>query len=266
MAHPVTFAATPVATRWFLGVPFQPVPLDEAVGRIVARGDGAPFAYLSTPNAQHVVALARGDARYAAAHDGAWLVTNDSAILRLLARWLFGFDLPQAAGSDITAALVAGLIDPDDAISIIGGSPRMEAMLRERLGWRNVRRHTPPMGFTDIPGALEACVDFIAANPARFVFIVMGAPRSEQVALAAAARGDCTGTALAVGSALDFSLGIVARAPRWARALSIEWLYRLAQNPRAHWRRVVLESLPVLGIALRARLARDPGAAHRRRP
>src|SRR5262249_43159527 len=100
----------PPARRWFLGVPFTPVGLAEAAARIAAPPPGAPFVFVTTPNAHHTVSCARGDKRFSVAHDKAWLVLNDSRILRLLSHRLFGQELPMAAGSDLTVELFRSYI------------------------------------------------------------------------------------------------------------------------------------------------------------
>jgi N-acetylglucosaminyldiphosphoundecaprenol N-acetyl-beta-D-mannosaminyltransferase len=69
-------------------------------------------------------------------------------------------------------------------------------------------------------------------------------------------HGGAVGTALCIGSSLLFVTGVVRRAPLLFRRLNAEWAYRLMQNPRGHARRVFLESLPVLWIALKALLGR----------
>jgi N-acetylglucosaminyldiphosphoundecaprenol N-acetyl-beta-D-mannosaminyltransferase len=50
------------------------------------------------------------------------------------------------------------------------------------------------------------------------------------------------------GRAVDFLSGARLRAPRWLQKLSLEWAYRLAQEPRRLWRRYLLDSPKVLGI------------------
>jgi exopolysaccharide biosynthesis WecB/TagA/CpsF family protein len=240
--------------RWFLGIHFTPFTLADAVARIAARPPGSPFVYVSTPNAQHVVAIRRGDRRFAAAHDNAWLVLNDSRIINLLSRRLFGEDLPVAAGSDLTARLFRDYIRADDAITVIGGSEEVERRLREQFGLRELARYDPPMGFYHDPAEIERCVDFILAHPARYVFLAVGAPQSEVVACHVLRRGGAVGTGLCVGSSLHFVTGVVRRAPAIFQRLHAEAAYRLMQNPRRHARRVFVESLPVLWIALRTRL------------
>lgn len=248
-------AAAPAvpARAWFLGVPLTPLGLQDTAACIAARPVGAPFAFVSTPNAQHVVFTEGGDRRFAAAHDAAWLVVNDSSILSLLARRLFGRTLPKAAGSDLTALMFREHIRPDDAITVIGGSDEVERRLRAQFGLQVLHRYDPPMGFYRDPAEIERCVDFILAHPARYVFLAVGAPQSEMVACRVLQRGGAVGTGLCVGSSLHFVTGVVRRAPMLFQRLNIEWAYRMMQNPRRHTRRVFVESLPVLWIALKYR-------------
>lgn len=251
----------PPSRKWFLGVPFTPLGLADAASRIAARPLGAPFAFVTTPNAHHTVCCARGDKRFSAAHDKAWLVLNDSRILRLLSHRLFGRELPMAAGSDLTVELFRNYIHPEDAITVIGGSDEVERRLRTQFGMRLLARFNPPMGFYKDPAEVERCVDFILQHPARYVFLAVGSPQSEVVACRLLDRGGAIGTALCIGSSLLFVTGVVQRAPRIFRSLNAEWAYRLMQNPRGHARRVFVDSLPVLWLALKVYV----GRAHERR-
>jgi exopolysaccharide biosynthesis WecB/TagA/CpsF family protein len=211
--------------------------------------------FVTTPNAQHAVSVAAGDTRFSIAHEKSWLTLNDSSILVLLSRWLFGRDLPKAAGSDLTAVLICDHIRPTDSITILGGSDEVEARLRIKFGLRDLARYNPRMGFYNDPAEIERGVDFLLAHPARYVFLAVGAPQSELVACRLLERGCATGTGLCIGSSLHFVTGVVKRAPLIFQRLNAEWAYRLMQNPRRHVRRVFLQSLPVLWIAMKARFS-----------
>ncbi|MEI5604007.1 hypothetical protein, partial [Streptomyces brasiliscabiei] len=72
-----------VAQDWFLGVEIANLDTVEAAAVIAARDPGLPFAYVVTPNAQHMVILDGGkDPAFARAYDGAWLRLCDSQIMR----------------------------------------------------------------------------------------------------------------------------------------------------------------------------------------
>ncbi|NUB08137.1 WecB/TagA/CpsF family glycosyltransferase [Azospirillum sp. Vi22] len=244
------------------GVAITRLDVAGAARAIAGRAPGEPFAYVVTPNAQHVVRLHRGDdARFRAAYDGAWLRLCDSQIMRHLSRRLFRKPLPSASGSDLTAHLFAHVITPDDTVTVIGGNDELERRLRDRFGLTRLARHEPPMGFSADPREIERCVRFVLDHPARFVFLAVGAPQSECLSLAIRNTGQATGVGLCVGSSLLFVTGLVERAPPLFRRLALEWLYRLAQNPRGHARRVFVDSLPLLGIALSAWWSEQRGQA-----
>ena len=251
--------------RWFLGIPLTPLNLRETAERVVARPEGEPFVFVTTPNAQHTVQVAAGDQRFFTAHDMAWLVVNDSSILSLLSKLLFDLPLPKAAGSDLTALLFREYIQPDDAITVIGATDEVETRLRSRFHLRTLARYDPPMGFYNNPADIEKCVDFILAHPARYVFLAVGAPQSEVVACRVLQRGGAVGTGLCIGSSLHFVTGVVRRAPAIFQRMHMEWAYRMMQNPRRHARRVFVESFPVLWIALKYRLNPRLRRSHERR-
>jgi N-acetylglucosaminyldiphosphoundecaprenol N-acetyl-beta-D-mannosaminyltransferase len=54
-----------------------------------------------------------------------------------------------------------------------------------------------------------------------------------------------------VGGSLDFIAGKVRRAPQWMSASGLEWLFRLAQEPRRMWRRYLVRDPKFLLIVLR---------------
>ncbi len=261
MDAPTTAAGFPV--RWFLGVPFTPLTLEQAADAIVARDPAAPFAYVCTPNAQHVVNADQGNRLFSAAQEEAWMVLNDSKIIGLLAARMFHAPMPVAPGSDLTALLLRRHVTPEDTVTVIGGNAEVESRLRSMFGLRHISRHDPPMGFYRDPAGIERCVDFIVAHPARYVFLAVGAPQSETIARRTVARGGATGVGLCIGSSLHFATGVVRRAPQIFRTLHAEALYRLLLNPRRHARRVFVESLPVLAIA--RRIARQNPPDHVRR-
>ncbi len=52
--------------------------------------------------------------------------------------------------------------------------------------------------------------------------------------------------AMGVGGLFDFYSGRIPRAPQWMRELSLEWFYRLYQEPRRMWRRYLVGNVVFL--------------------
>lgn len=239
---------------WFLNSAFDNIDFDTALERISARDPAAPFAFVVTPNVDHLVRLRR-DRVLAPLYAQAWLTVCDSKVLELMAA-LSGEDVDVTPGSDLTGAVFEHAVQPDEPITIIGGRASVIEAVKARYGLSDVRWHQPPMGLRDDPDAIEACARFIAENPSRFVFLCVGSPQQEMIAEACLRRGDCTGTGLCVGAALDFLSGQVERAPEWMREARLEWLHRLIKQPRRLWRRYLVDGPKIAFIWWEWRRAR----------
>ena len=57
---------------------------------------------------------------------------------------------------------------------------------------------------------------------------------------------------IGVGGSFDVLAGFIKRAPRWAQAAGLEWLWRLLMEPRKLWKRYFTTNM-------RIHLARGPG-------
>lgn len=240
----------------FLDLEFSGLNLDGALDAISVRASlDLPFAYVATPNVDHVVGLANEPGRRAL-YDSAWLLLNDSRVLKGLARKA-KIDLPLAPGSDIAAHLFETVIDKYEPITIIGGDRDSIETLKRIYGLRDVRWHEPPMGLKHKPGAVVRAAAFAAAQPSRFTFICVGAPQQEMIAYAIAQRGDARGVGLCVGAALDFLTGHATRAPHWMRQFGLEWLHRLVSEPGRMWKRYLVTGPKVFSLfaAWRASIA-----------
>lgn len=249
-------AARIASTVNFLDLEFSGFDLDTATDAVAVRASlDLPFAYVATPNVDHVVGLAAEPARRAL-YDKAWLLLNDSRVLRSLAARA-GLDLPVATGADLVERLLGSVIDRREPVTIIGGDARGIAELKRRYGLADVRWHSPPMNLKRKPQAIVEAAAFAAAQRARFTFICVGAPQQELIAYAIAQRGDAAGVGLCCGAALDFLCGRASRAPKWMRAAGLEWLHRLVTEPARLWRRYLVDGPKVFSLfaAWRASMA-----------
>lgn len=240
----------------FLNLRFDALDFDAALDAIAARASlDAPFAYVTTPNVDHVVKLAKEPPRRAL-YERAWLTLNDSRILAGLARRA-DLDLPAVPGSDLAEALFERVIDRREPITIIGGDAGMIAELKRRYRLTDVRWCDAPMDLKKNPEAIVEAATFAVRQRARFTFICVGAPQQEMIAYAISLQAGASGVGLCVGAALDFLTGRMQRAPRWMRASGLEWLHRLLNEPKRLWRRYLVDGPYVFSLfrAWRAEMA-----------
>ena len=73
---------------------------------------------------------------------------------------------------------------------------------------------------------------------AGLVFVGLGCPKQEL--WMQLHRDKVKAVMLGVGAAFDFHAGTLRRAPRWMRDHGLEWLHRLAKEPRRLWRRYLV--------------------------
>ena len=82
------------------------------------------------------------------------------------------------------------------------------------------------------------------------MLVALGAPKQELFsdAIAESVR---PAVLVGCGGTLDFIAGKVRRAPAWMSKSGLEWLYRLAQEPRRMWKRYLVRDPKFLLILAR---------------
>jgi N-acetylglucosaminyldiphosphoundecaprenol N-acetyl-beta-D-mannosaminyltransferase len=83
-------------------------------------------------------------------------------------------------------------------------------------------------------------VEAIAASGCRVLFVGLGCPKQER--WMARMQGRIPAVMIGVGAAFDFLAGTKRKAPSWMQGAGLEWLFRLAAEPRRLWRRYLLNN------------------------
>ena len=240
---------TPATIR-LLDVDFENRGLEEVLEILLARPRHARFAYVVTPNADHIERLSRMPS-LKAAYRGAMFCLLDSQVIGLCADRLGLRRPPVVTGADLTAALLSRL--DGRRVAVLGMTAQTVATLQDRYPRIGFLHHQPPMGLLhDLP-AFRRARDFIRDNEADFIFFAVGSPVQELLAYAIAMRRDTTGTGLCIGGALDYCAGTMRRAPLWMRRRGLEWFYRLLQEPwRLAGRYLITDPKVLLYLAIEA--------------
>ncbi|CCQ13637.1 putative N-acetylglucosaminyldiphosphoundecaprenol N-acetyl-beta-D-mannosaminyltransferase [Rhodococcus sp. AW25M09] len=97
-----------------------------------------------------------------------------------------------------------------------------------------VGSYSPPFGPLD-ETFYERSVEAISPCSPNFVWVALGAPKQD-FASAELSRRLQVSTA-GVGAAFDFLAGTASEAPEWIRNSGLEWVFRLATEPRRLWKR-----------------------------
>jgi N-acetylglucosaminyldiphosphoundecaprenol N-acetyl-beta-D-mannosaminyltransferase len=198
------------------------------------------FGYVVTPNVDHLIRY-HDDPKFQEQYANASYVLLDSRFLSHIFRAAKGKRIRVCTGSDLTAGLFSQIIEPTDSIVLIGGSDEQARLLAQTYGLKSLHHYNPPMGFIRDPQEVEACLRFAEAHsPFRFCFIAVGAPQQEMFAQLLKRRRLARGLALCIGASINFMTGREQRAPLWMQRLGLEWMYRLALDPRRLARRYLV--------------------------
>lgn len=227
-----------------------------AIEQLCAKGEGG---YVVTPNVDHVV-LAEKDPQLVEAYARASLSLVDGKPLVWLSQAM-GTPLPEKiSGSDLARPLAARAAQKGLSVFFLGakegvGRRAADVLVAENPGLRVAGVLSPPLGFEKDEGQNADVVRAIRESGANLVFVALGAPKQE---LWMARHSDVLAPAvlLGVGGTLDFIAGEVKRAPSWMSDAGLEWLYRLAQEPRRMAGRYLVRDRAFAGIALRSILSR----------
>ncbi|MFT6775693.1 MAG: N-acetylglucosaminyldiphosphoundecaprenol N-acetyl-beta-D-mannosaminyltransferase [Paracoccaceae bacterium] len=227
----------------------------DAVEARLAAGEG--FA-VATINLDHMVKL-RNDPSFRDAYAGqTHVVADGNPVVWLCA--LAGRKVDLVPGSELVGPLCALAARMGAPLALLGANDETLAAAAERLeadhpGLKVVARIAPPYGFDPTGPGADACLDQLAASGARLCLLALGAPKQE--ILAARARTHVPGCGfVSVGAGVDFVTGAQVRAPAWVRRLTLEWLWRMASDPRRLAGRYLGCAAILPGLAIRAIAAR----------
>jgi N-acetylglucosaminyldiphosphoundecaprenol N-acetyl-beta-D-mannosaminyltransferase len=227
----------------------------DEIERLVDSGKGGS---VFTPNVDHVVQVEKNLA-LRAAYDDVDLSLVDGQPLVWASR-LLGAPLPQKiSGSDLVMPLMRRAAERQWRVYLIGGPPGVGEdagrILREQLGVTITGIDAPRVGPDGVAIDESAVLARIQEVRPHIVLAAFGAPKQELFMHRVAVQLR-PAVALGIGASLDFIAGRVKRAPHWMSQSGLEWLFRLAQEPRRLARRYLVED-PKFALVL-LRTLREP--------
>lgn len=142
-------------------------------------------------------------------------------------------------GPDLTLSVCATAERLGVPVGFHGGRPGVLTFLTDAL---RIRFPNLKIAYADSPPFRPLTADEDAAavaainqSGARILFVGLGCPKQER--WMSAHRGHVRAVMLGVGAAFDFHAGAIRQAPAWIQRAGLEWMFRLAMEPRRLWRR-----------------------------
>jgi len=229
------------------GTGFDRLTEDEVVSIVrdaLERGAGGR---IMTPNVD-ILRQAQVDAGVRAYLADADLVVADGMPLVWASR-LEGHPLPaRVTGASLVWSLAYGAAAHGRSVFILGAQPDVAALAADRLRATIPEVtvagvHSPPFGFESSVEEGQKIVAALTAARPDVVFVALGFPKQERL-MAELAPQFPGAWFIGCGGSIDFVAGRTLRAPRLVQRIGLEWVFRLAQEPRRLFRRYVIDDLP----------------------
>jgi N-acetylglucosaminyldiphosphoundecaprenol N-acetyl-beta-D-mannosaminyltransferase len=248
--RPVSKAGTRVE---LLGCPIDGVTLTEAVARVdEAVVTRRPCQHVSINAAKLVRFQSEPELRDAVL--SCELVTADGQAVVWAARVLRRPLPERVAGIDLMEALLEVAPRREYRVFLLGARSEVVAAAAREIERRHpgvaiVGTHHGYFGSEES----ERVVAEVAAAAPDILFVALETPAKE-IFLARHRDRLAVPFAMGVGGAFDVLAGVRRRAPVWMQNVGLEWLYRLAQDPRRLARRYLVGNTRFTWLVLREAL------------
>jgi N-acetylglucosaminyldiphosphoundecaprenol N-acetyl-beta-D-mannosaminyltransferase len=217
---------------------------------VLRLGQARQSSYVCLANV-HMVIEAHMGKTFADIVTGADIVTPDGMPLTKALKFLYGLDQERVEGMRLLPDLVAAAEKEGLSVYFYGTTVEvLEGILRrvalEHPQLKIAGAHSPP--FREL-AALEQEEDVVRINAsgAQIVFVSLGCPKQE--VWMARNKGKIKAVMVGAGGAFPVYAGFLERAPLWMQKRSLEWFFRLCQEPKRLWKRYLVTNSKFLLLA-----------------
>lgn len=214
-----------------------------------------------TPNVDQIVRLDRKEnhSLREKLKTARWILPDGQPVIAL-SRIKFGKEQGLEArltGSDFFPEMW-GVLKDNPSVNVLFVLPREDLGERFREERPNTRYYAPPFfkleNTAEFDEVMTNVMSFFDENPPEYVFVGLGFPKQENIALEMFNRLKAEGKKLPktflLGASFEFYWGTKKRAPMFYQKAGIEFVHRIISEPRRLAKRYLWDDLPFLGIAI----------------
>jgi N-acetylglucosaminyldiphosphoundecaprenol N-acetyl-beta-D-mannosaminyltransferase len=233
-----SFGPPGLESRLLIGMRVDATGYPDATDRILAWARAGEARSVGVATVNNVME-SHDDSDFREVMNGCDLVTPDGMPLVWGLKLLGVRNASRVYGPSLTPRLLARAAQEGVPVAFYGGAPEVidELAAVAVRRWPELRiayRLSPP--FRELsPEEDDSIVEDIRSSGARIVFVGLGCPKQERWM---AEHRDRLGIVLVgIGAAFDFLAGTKRQAPAFVQRVGLEWVFRLATEPRRLWRR-----------------------------
>lgn len=240
----------------FLNTQVDNLTMDEVLERIDCLIQQDNNAYVVTPNVDHIVQLEKGG-ELCEAYKNADLIITDGKPLIWISKLYRTPIKEKISGSDLFPRLCELAAQKGYKMFFLGAAEGVAAKAAESLTARYpklqvVGTYSPPFGFEKDNDQMMKIEHMIKDAAPHILIVGLGTPKQEKFIFQNRERLGVP-LSLGLGASLDFEAGNVKRAPKWMSDHGLEWLYRLAKEPKRLAKRYFVDALAITPIVWKYR-------------
>jgi N-acetylglucosaminyldiphosphoundecaprenol N-acetyl-beta-D-mannosaminyltransferase len=228
---------------------------NQFVSSIIRRAESRISSYVCVANV-HMLLEAHHSPEFKEVVNGAYLVTPDGMPIAKAFKPLHKIKQERVDGMSLLPALLRESEKKALSVYFYGGTQGMLDKTADFIHKRYPNLHiagtySPPFrNLTNLE--MDAVAEKINSSGAGLVFVVLGCPKQEYWMYQMQGRIPCT--MVGIGGALPVMIGIQKRAPEWMQKHSLEWLFRLHQEPRRLFKRYFMTNSHFLYLIAQAKI------------
>lgn len=243
----------------FINTYIDNITEDEAIRHIESFIEQRKIGHVITPNVDQIIRIEK-DEYFKEIVEKAELLLADGTPLLWIAK-LYGNPIKEKiCGSDLVPHLCELASKKGYRVYFLGAAEGVAIKAAENLkkkypGLIVAGTYSPPRGFEKDNEEIRKINNALICSKADLLFVGMGVPKQD-IFIYENMNIYKIPMSFSIGAAIDFEAGIQKRAPKWINHIGMEWLYRLACNPKRMFKRYMIEDMGIFKLAWKYRKRR----------
>lgn len=231
-------------------------PYNKFVDKICDMAIARRSSYTCVANV-HMLVEAKKDPYFAEIVNAADIVTPDGMPLAKGLLLTYGLKQDRVAGMTLLPDLLEAASKKPISVYFYGSTTETLELVEKHCTIHYPKTklagmYSPP--FRPLSDEEECTViKEINESGANLIFVCLGCPKQEK--WMHSMKGKINGHMIGIGGALPVMIGVQTRAPKWMQDASLEWLYRLGQEPRRLFKRYAVTNSLFIYYLLKETLA-----------
>lgn len=238
-----------ITTNNILGVNIAVTNMDEILGLLCNNLQDLKGEYICVSNV-HTTVMAHDDDSYRKVQNEAVIALPDGAPLSKYSRKKGYAQAERVTGPDLMKNILSLSAEREYRHFFYGSTQetldKLKEVISEKYPGVTIAGMISPPFRPISPEEDKAFVEQINSSGADFVWVGLGAPKQE--IWMNEHKGRINSLMIGVGAAFDYECGNIKRAPEWMQKLSLEWFYRLMQDPARLFKRYFVTNTKFLWL------------------